>query len=210
MKQIFLGTILFMALLFCSALAEKGVVEKKSIEIKTEELKEVKEVKINKYKLFMDRMAFLEGSGDPTKTSPSGSYIGKFQFGKLAFKEVGHKINIRAFKNNPRILPERVQEELFIKYCLANKHYLSMEIEKYSGKTIKGIKITKAGILAAAHLGGQKNVKKFLKSNGRKDFADGNGTKISKYMTEFQNISDDELDLEEALNEYTHKKFKIS
>ena len=42
-----------------------------------------------------------------------------------------------------------------------------------------------SGILAAAHLGGAGNVKKFFR-NG-KNFADGNGTKMTSYMKRFAN-----------------------
>jgi len=65
-----------------------------------------------------------------------------------------------------------------------NKHYLR-NFEKYIGQIINGIEITWSGLLAAAHLGGQKNVKKFLNSNGKNDYADANGTKISEYLSEF-------------------------
>jgi hypothetical protein len=151
---------------------------------------------------FMDRIAFLEGSCNPRAISPSGSYIGKYQFGKLAFAEVGHRIEIRKFKKNPAIFPEYKQDELFLKLCKANKTYLDKEIEKYSGKKMKGIRITKAGILASAHLIGQKWVKRFLKSNGRIDKADGNGKKCSDYMREFQDIENEHLSIASQLEKY--------
>ena len=46
-----------------------------------------------------------------------------------------------------------------------------------------GILVTESGILAAAHLAGQGNVRKFLK-NGFV-FEDGNGTKMTSYMKQF-------------------------
>ncbi|MCK9417553.1 peptidoglycan-binding protein LysM, partial [Candidatus Dojkabacteria bacterium] len=65
-----------------------------------------------------------------------------------------------------------------------NKQYLK-NYSDYVGKTINDIEITWSGLLAAAHLGGQKHVKDFLKSNGKKDFADANGVEISVYLKEF-------------------------
>jgi hypothetical protein len=206
MKRIFIGITIAIFLIIGSSwrLSEaKGVNSKEKVEIVEEAI--VKPEKVNNYKLFMNRMAMLEGDGDPTKTSPSGSYIGKFQFGSLAFKEVGYDINIRKFKKNPSILPEHTQEKLFIKYCLANKRYLEKDINKYSGKTIKGIKITKAGMLAAAHLRGYIAVRQFLKTKGRVNKTDGNGTSVKDYLSEFQHIDDSELDLTEALNDMESK-----
>jgi hypothetical protein len=66
-----------------------------------------------------------------------------------------------------------------------NKHTLRREIKKYVGKTINGIYITESGILAAAHLGGAGNVKKFFRKGY--EFKDGNGTKMTSYMKRFAN-----------------------
>ena len=43
--------------------------------------------------------------------------------------------------------------------------------------------ITESGILAAAHLAGPGNVKKFFKKGV--EFKDGNGTKMTSYLTQF-------------------------
>ena len=66
-----------------------------------------------------------------------------------------------------------------------NKHTLRKEIAKYSGKVINGIYITESGILAAAHLAGAGNVKKFFRKGY--EFRDGNGTKMTSYMKRFAN-----------------------
>jgi hypothetical protein len=207
MKQIFIGTIIAFILIIGTTWAVSQNQEVDNIQrvITVEETPIEPVEKVNYNKQFIDRMAMLEGSGNPKAISKSGSYIGKYQFGRLAFKEVGYKINIGAFKRNPNILPEKTQEKLFLKLCLANKRYLEKEIERYSGRTIKGIKITKAGMLAAAHLRGYSAVKTFLKTKGRVNLADGNGKKVSEYLAEFQHISDHELNINEALNEYESK-----
>jgi hypothetical protein len=66
---------------------------------------------------------------------------------------------------------------------LHNKKILQKYIDKWEGKTINGNEITESGILAAAHLAGPGNVKRFLR-NG-KEFRDGNGTKLTSYLTQF-------------------------
>jgi hypothetical protein len=45
--------------------------------------------------------------------------------------------------------------------------------------------ITESGLLAAAHLAGPGNVKKFLRKGY--EFKDGNGTKMTSYMIKFSN-----------------------
>ncbi len=55
----------------------------------------------------------------------------------------------------------------------------------FVGKKIDGVHITESGILAAAHLAGAKNVKKYLRSNGTYKFNDAFGTSIKDYMSKF-------------------------
>lgn len=114
-----------------------------------------------------------------------GSYIGGFQFGKQALKDIGMgDITVKKFKQNPNIFPYHKQVEALDKLLKKNENYMKNYMN-YIGKIINGIEITKSGILAAAHLVGQKKVKVFLSSNGKKDPKDGNGTKCSTYMREF-------------------------
>ena len=55
----------------------------------------------------------------------------------------------------------------------------------FIGKDIKGVPITKGGLLAGMHLGGSGGVKIYLASNGTVDSKDMYGTKISDYIKEF-------------------------
>ena len=59
------------------------------------------------------------------------------------------------------------------------------DIHRFAGKRVNGIKITESGILAAAHLAGAGNVKKYLRSFGKFEFKDGFGTSINSYMKKF-------------------------
>ena len=58
-------------------------------------------------------------------------------------------------------------------------------INKWEGKSIKGIKLTKSGILMGAHLVGARKAKKFFNSNGKIDPVDGNVVHVSKYISMF-------------------------
>ena len=64
-----------------------------------------------------------------------------------------------------------------------NKRTLRREIKKYVGKTINGVYITESGLLAAAHLAGAGNVRRFFRKGY--EFRDGNGTKMTSYMVKF-------------------------
>ena len=69
----------------------------------------------------------------------------------------------------------------------------ALRLDKYVGKTIKGIYITESGLIAGAHLLGVGNVKKFLKSNGRKIPRDGYGTPITEYLSRFSGYDISEI-----------------
>lgn len=105
-------------------------------------------------------------------------YLGKYQFGKSTLKELGFKITQDEFLNSPYI-----QEKAMQKLLLHNRKKLDKLIYKYQGKKLHGILITESGVLAAAHLAGAGNVRKFFK-NGH-EFEDGFGTKITTYMETF-------------------------
>ena len=129
---------------------------------------------------FKEALAVKESDGD-YKAMNSYGYMGKYQFGKGTLKFIGLK-NTQDFLNNPAL-----QEKAFVAYVQKNKWILRKEIQKYAGKTIRGILITESGILAAAHLGGAGSVQDFLRSNGNISFVDGYGTDIKTYLKKFAN-----------------------
>ena len=59
------------------------------------------------------------------------------------------------------------------------------DIERFVGKSIKGVQITESGMLAAAHLAGPGNVMKYLRSYGKINTKDAYGTSIDKYIKKF-------------------------
>lgn len=127
---------------------------------------------------FKEAVAFKESQGKYSTVNTLG-YLGKYQFGKNTLKRF--KIyDTDVFLNSPEL-----QERAFIAYCKVNKWILRKDIKRSVGKTINGIYITESGILAAAHLSGAGNVKKFLRSNGKQKFKDAYGTTISLYLKKF-------------------------
>ncbi|WP_422894394.1 peptidoglycan-binding protein LysM [Polaribacter sejongensis] len=123
-------------------------------------------------------MAFKESQGSYTVVNTLG-YLGKYQFGRTTLRRF--KIyNTTAFLKDPEL-----QEKAFIALCKVNKWILRKDIRRSVGKTINGIKITESGILAAAHLSGAGNVKKYLRSNGVQGFSDAYGSSIKSYLKNF-------------------------
>ncbi len=127
---------------------------------------------------FKEALAFKESGGDYFSVNTFG-YLGKYQFGKETLKMIGIK-NPTKFLRNPRL-----QERAFIANAERNKWILRRDIKNFVGKRVNGIIVTESGILAAAHLAGPGNVKKYLRSYGLDNFADGYGTTVHDYMKRF-------------------------
>ncbi len=127
---------------------------------------------------FKEAVAFKESQGKYTVVNTLG-YLGKYQFGRTTLERF-RIYNTQEFLRNPEL-----QEKAFAAYCSVNKWILRKDIKRSVGKTINGIKITESGILAAAHLSGAGNVKKFLRSNGKQRFSDAYGASIQSYLKKF-------------------------
>lgn len=127
---------------------------------------------------FKEALANKESQGKYQKINTIG-YLGKYQFGLETLKTIGIDDSLQ-FINSPKL-----QEKAFLTLLSKNKWELQKEINTFSGKIIKGVRITESGILAAAHLGGAGSVKKFLRSNGLKKCKDKYGTSVKTYMRDF-------------------------
>lgn len=132
---------------------------------------------------FMERLAHLESSGRYNVVN--GSYYGKYQFGYLAFADLGYTdINTSHFLNDPDL-----QNSMLIDWItVLDSRYLHTVIDEYSGTIVNDIYVTQFGILAAAHLGGSASVRRYFNSNGTIIFRDGNNTSIERYLKEFEDL----------------------
>ena len=159
-------------------------VSKQPIEVMVPEIKVSKvEIPVVKnHSLFLQDIGFRESTNDYKAVNQFG-YLGKYQFGRKTLNAIGFKnVSNREFLANPSI-----QEEAMLVLLKRNKRTLRREIKKYVGETINGIYITESGILAAAHLGGAGNVRKFFRKGH--EFEDGNGTKMTSYMIRFSDYN---------------------
>ena len=137
----------------------------------------VEPIEIDQTDLFLDAIGMRESSNRYDVVNGWG-YMGKYQFGKRTLKALGYNVSKKEFLNSPHI-----QERAMLDLLEHNRKILNNYIEYWDGKKINGKTITESGILAAAHLAGPGNVKKFLKEG--KEFKDGNGTKLTSYLTQF-------------------------
>jgi hypothetical protein len=138
------------------------------------------ELVVKNHDKFLEDLGFRESSGNYKAVNKFG-YLGKYQFGRKTLDALGYKnISNRTFLSDPA-LQEQVMEDLLVH----NKKILRRYIKKYEGKVVHGVYITESGVLAAAHLAGAGNVRKFFRKGY--EFKDGNGTKMTSYMRKFSN-----------------------
>ena len=142
------------------------------------------ELPTNTHVDFLQAIGQKESGNNYTVVNSFG-YMGKYQFGAATLKGLGYKVTKEEFLNNPAL-----QEEAMQALLEHNRKKLRKQIEKYCGGTVNGVYITESGILAAAHLAGQGNVKKFFRKGY--EFKDGYGTTMTSYMKKFSGY---ELDL---------------
>ena len=139
---------------------------------------------INQTQIYLNSIGRRESSNRYNVVNKWG-YMGKYQFGRKTLNALGYKhISNKQFLNSPKL-----QEEAMIKLLKHNKHILRKEIRKYCNTQRHGIYITESGLLAAAHLAGPGNVKKWLKRGKR--FRDGLGTDLTEYLQLFGNYKID-------------------
>lgn len=130
-------------------------------------------------KVFLDKLAQIESRGKAWIVSSTG-YLGKYQFNMKTIKGLGFEVTQEEFLNN-----EMLQDSVVIAYLHHNKRVLNKYIQKYDGQVVDSVYITKAGILAAAHLVGPGGVITFLTQDSQFSTTDGNGVSARKYLQIF-------------------------
>ena len=169
--------------------------EQKKLEAEQQRKEEILKLKAKKPSLntFLKDIAFKESSGNWKSINRLG-YIGLYQFGGLALKEVGldGKVSAEEFRKNPGIFPPEMQTEKMKELMAKNWHYMRKYHDRV-GDTINDIPVTQSGMIAAAHLVGAKSVRQYLKSNGKVNRADANGVKVSDYMSKFKDYDMSEI-----------------
>lgn len=132
---------------------------------------------------FMKRIADIESGGNHRVVNRYGM-MGKYQFSPSTVRMLGFRLSKQEFLNNPH-----VQDTVMLTYMKVNQDELVHLIERYEGKTIKGVKITRASILAGAHFAGSHGVRAFLTNNNETGTIDGNGMTLRTYMSKFRDVA---------------------
>lgn len=129
---------------------------------------------------FGDKLKHSESSGDHGAqiTTPDGRKMtGAYQFSddrlKDFKKDTGMEFSTSTFKRKPKL-----QEEVF-KWHVKD---IDSTIDSMKGSE----KYSKDGLRAVAHLGGKTGMKKFVKTKGKYNPKDANGTSLSDYYNKFQ------------------------
>lgn len=157
--------------------AEKEIVVNQEFQ---QELERARQIRFKKgVKHFFSTIGWLESRN--RYYIRNGSYLGKYQLGRSAMKDINLSVSRSKFLVSPEI-----QEYAMVEFLYRNKSYLSRYIDRYAGTTFDGIHITEAGILAGAHLGGALSVKRYFDSGGEYVFTDANGTPVRRYISYFQ------------------------
>lgn len=133
---------------------------------------------------FVNDLGFRESKNNWLSVNLIGCF-GEWQFAESTLNFLGYKnITLKRFKKNPQIFPREMQLEALKRLIRVNLFYLK-EYEHFIGDTIKGVVITKSGMIATAHLGGSGTLIEFLDSRGKINKKDILGTSIYDYMKRF-------------------------
>jgi len=133
------------------------------------------------HQAFLDAVAYAESRCNYKIVNKWG-YLGKYQFHPNTLRSLKIKVTPEEFLNNPEL-----QEFAMNKLLEANKRSLRRQVKKYSEQEVYGVYVTESGILAAAHLAGAGNVRKWFRTGT--NFKDGLGTSITDYMENFGGYS---------------------
>ncbi|MBK8869465.1 MAG: hypothetical protein IPN19_00055 [Elusimicrobia bacterium] len=153
----------------------------------------------NTYNDYFDALGRRESDGHYDAVNQYG-YLGKYQMGESAligagyYKSDGKDDRKYADKNwtgkdgvhsrADYLANKEAQDNAVKKLTENNWNWIQkLGLDKYIGKTVNGVEITKSGLLGGAHLGGVGNVLKFLKAGV--EFKDGNKTNIKEYINLF-------------------------
>jgi hypothetical protein len=181
MRKALLTFILILTAHICSA---------PNVDIQVEKLrmKSVSDFLSNRYHeseftRFINDLGLRESGNNWLSVNLIGCF-GEWQFDESTLNYLGYNVTLKKFKAHPEIFPREMQLEALRTLIKVNLLILA-DYEHYIGDTIKGIAITKSGMIAASHLGGAKSLEKYLDSNGRINKKDIFGTSIYDYLKKF-------------------------
>ncbi len=140
----------------------------------------------SEFSRFINDLGHRESGNNWLSVNRIGCF-GEWQFSESTLRYLGYsKITLKKFKGNPAIFPKELQLKALKTLIGINLKYLA-DYEHFIGNSIKGVVITRAGMIAASHLGGAGSLQVFLNSNGTINRKDVLGTSIYDYLKKFDN-----------------------
>jgi hypothetical protein len=177
---------LSLALIIPAGMSNSTITPAVQVKLEVKKKKVKKKIVHKSLEHFLLSLAHRE-SGNNWKIYNKHGFMGKYQIGKMALEDIGiTDVHYDDFKECPEVtFPEALQDSAMILLVKKNKMYVRRAIRMYSDSTINGYKITKSGIIAAAHLVGSGSTNKWFRDSGKVDIKDGNGVSITHYMELF-------------------------
>ena len=138
----------------------------------------------SEFSRFIKDLGFSESGNNWQSVNRIGCF-GEWQFSEKTLQHLGHKnITVRKFKSDPKVFPPDLQLKVLKSLIKMNMVYLR-NYDHFVGDTIRGVIITRSGMIAACHLGGPTSLKLFLNSKGRINRQDAFGTSMADYLRKF-------------------------
>jgi hypothetical protein len=191
MKKFLFSALFFFVTVICSAPISDFRLKFETFRIVADDLD--RKYHESEFTRFINDLGYRESRNNWICINSIGCF-GEWQFAESTLKYLGfNKVTLKKFRSNPFIFPREMQEEALRSLIRVNLMYLK-DYEEYIGKNVKGIRVTKSGMIAASHLGGAGSLKKYLDTGGRVNHRDAFGTAVSDYLKKFSSY-----DLEEEI-----------
>lgn len=134
-------------------------------------------------KSFLKDISYMESKGNH-KVISKNKMLGKYQFKWSTARHHLKKMKMGKVTQQQFLARPSLQDSVMIANMKYNERILKKYIKKYDNKTVHGVKITRAGILAGAQFGAGPVIE-FFDRKGKYSLTDGNGVHVSYYMKKF-------------------------
>lgn len=129
---------------------------------------------------FNASLARTESGGDLNVRNSEG-YTGRYQFGQARLDDF-NRANGTQYSTDDLRGNEGLTEAVQAWHVGDIDSFIERSgLDQFEGQVVGGVPITRNGMRAMAHLGGNGGMKRFLESGGQYDPADSNGTNLSDY-----------------------------
>lgn len=122
------------------------------------------------------------GGNYAAQNAVNGGHFGRLQFGQARLAEAAKALG-------QTITPQQFMADPALQHRVEGWHWQDIDdyiakrgLDKFIGRKVGGIPVTKQGMRSGAHIGGKAGMAKFLLTGGKYNPADAYGTRISDYL----------------------------